>query len=83
MDAGMAFSSERQPFEGAGADAVPDQNVLLSRMRGGTAESHVTHLAGLGAPPIQQRGTVEHTLRQDTEPCHSGLLQPCVRLTFF
>ena len=79
----MAFSRERQPFEGAGADAVPNQNVLLARVRGGTAESHVTHLAGLGATPIQQRGTVEHTLRQDTEPCHSALLQPCVRPTFF
>ena len=45
----MAFSGDRQPFQGAGADAVPDQNVLLARMRGGTAESHVTHLAGLGS----------------------------------
>ena len=79
----MAFSGERQPFEGAGADAVPNQNVLLARVRGGTAESHITHLDGLGATPIQQRGTVEHTLRQDTEPCHSALLQPCVRPTFF
>jgi len=41
---------------------VPDQNVLLAWMRCGTAESHITDLAGLGATPIQQRGTVEHTL---------------------
>ena len=70
----MAFSGERQPFEGAGADAVPDQNVLLARMRGGTAESYVTHLAGLRATPIQQRGTVEHMLRQVTAPCHNASL---------
>ena len=62
LDAGMAFPGNGQPFEGTRADAVPDQNVLLAWMRCGTAESHITDLAGLGATPIQQRGTIEHTL---------------------
>ena len=62
---------------------MPDQYVLLAWMRCGTAESHVTDLAGLGATPIQQRGTVEHMLRQFTEFCHSTSLKPCVRPTFF
>ena len=79
----MPFSGERQPFEGAGADAVPNQNVLLARVRGGTAESHITDLAGLRAPPIQQWGTVEHILQQDTEPCHNASPQPFIRPTFF
>jgi len=79
----MAFSGERQPFEGAGADAVPNQNVLLARVRGGTAESHITHLAGLGATPIQQWGTIEHNLQQDCSPCHSTTTHKWIRPTFF
>ena len=79
----MPFSGERQPFEGAGADTVPNQNVLLARVRGGTAESHITDLAGLRAPPIQQWGTVEHILQQDCSPCHSTTARPWIRPTFF
>ena len=62
---------------------MPDENVLLAWMGGGLAESHATDLAGLGATPIQERGMVEHIRQQDTEPCHSVELQPCVRPTSF
>ena len=72
LDAGMAFPGNGQPFEGARADAVPDQNVLLAWMCCGAAQRHVADLAGLRATPIQQRGTVEHMLRQVTEPCHNA-----------
>ena len=83
MDAGMTFPGDREPFEGARADAVTDQNVLLARMRCGATQGNVSDLAGLGATPIQERGTVDHIPQQDTEPCHTARLRLCVRPRFF
>ena len=51
----MAFPGDGEPFEGARADAVTDQNALLTWMGSGAAESHIADLAGLGATPIQER----------------------------
>ena len=62
---------------------MSDQNVLLAGMGCGAAESHVTQLAGLGTPTIQERGSGEHILLQDTEPCHTAFVQLSVRPTSF
>ena len=71
----MAFPGNGTYLEGTQADALPDQNVLLAWMRCSSTKRHVTGLAGLGATPIEQRGTVERILQGDSEPCHSALLQ--------
>ena len=70
LDAGMAFPSDSQSFEGSRTDAVPDEDVLLPWMCRRSAKSHVTDLVGLGTTAIQTWVPGEHILGQFTEPCH-------------